>query len=80
MPTYEYKCDKCNHKFEEFQSMSSEPYAKCPVCGKKSKRVFSAGAGIIFKGSGFYVNDYKKKNSCSDTKGESCKNCSSATN
>ena len=63
MPNYDYKCNSCKNEFEEFQSMSDEPRAKCPKCGKKAKRIFSPGTGIIFKGSGFYVNDYKKKES-----------------
>jgi putative FmdB family regulatory protein len=61
MPTYEYRCKKCKHSFEEFQSMSAEPVKRCPKCGKKSvERLISAGAGIIFKGSGFYETDYKR--------------------
>ncbi|MGA2233095.1 MAG: zinc ribbon domain-containing protein [Tepidisphaeraceae bacterium] len=60
MPTYEYKCEACGHTFEKFQSMSSAPIRKCPVCGKsKVKRLIGAGAGLIFKGSGFYITDYR---------------------
>jgi putative FmdB family regulatory protein len=72
MPTYEYKCSKCNIDFEEVQSMKSDPVASCPECGEQSKRVFSLGGGIIFKGSGFYVNDYKNK-----TKSSECASCPS---
>lgn len=62
MPTYEYECDVCGHEFEEFQSMSDKPLKKCPSCGKnKLQRLIGAGAGIIFKGSGFYETDYKRK-------------------
>ena len=61
MPTYEYKC-KCGEEFELFQSITSKPEAKCPACGKKAKRLMSAGAGLIFKGTGFYITDYKNKN------------------
>jgi putative FmdB family regulatory protein len=61
MPTYEYACAACGKKFELFQSMMSEPVAPCPKCGKPSKRQISAGTGIIFKGSGFYLTDYKNK-------------------
>ena len=57
MPTYEYKCDKCEYRFEVFQAMSDEPIKKCPKCGKKVRRLINGGAGIIFKGSGFYVTD-----------------------
>lgn len=60
MPTYEYECENCKHHFEEFQKMTDKPLQKCPKCGKKVKRLISAGAGFIFKGSGFYITDYKK--------------------
>jgi putative FmdB family regulatory protein len=60
MPTYEYECESCHHHFEEFQNMKDKPIEKCPKCGKKVKRLISAGAGFIFKGSGFYITDYKK--------------------
>jgi len=60
MPTYEYACDACEHEFEEFQSITAKPLRKCPECGKnKLKRLFGTGAGIIFKGSGFYETDYR---------------------
>jgi putative FmdB family regulatory protein len=60
MPTYDYECGACGHKFEKFQSMSSKPVRKCPVCGKsKVKRLLGIGAGVIFKGSGFYCTDYR---------------------
>jgi putative FmdB family regulatory protein len=60
MPTYDYECDACEHKFEEFHSMSAEPLKKCPKCGKKKlRRLFGAGAAVIFKGSGFYQTDYR---------------------
>lgn len=60
MPTYEYQCMECEHKFEVFQSMKDDPIKECPKCGKDVRKLFSS-AGIIFKGSGFYVNDYKKE-------------------
>ncbi len=59
MPTYEYECQKCGHKFEEFQSMKDAPLTKCPACKGKVKRLIGAGAGFIFKGSGFYITDYR---------------------
>ena len=70
MPTYEYICEKCGHQFEKFQSISSPPLAVCPEeqCRQKRwgkgkvKRVIGAGAGLIFKGSGFYITDYRSKN------------------
>src|SRR5687767_4980557 len=60
MPTYDYKCDACGHAFERFQSIKADPVKKCPECGKsKVKRLISTGAGLIFKGSGFYITDYR---------------------
>lgn len=60
MPTYEYECEACGHKFERFQSIKAEPIRKCPECGKnKVKRLIGIGAGMIFKGSGFYITDYR---------------------
>jgi putative FmdB family regulatory protein len=60
MPTYEYKCDACGFRFERFQSITAKPVRKCPKCGKsKVKRLISAGGGMIFKGSGFYITDYR---------------------
>jgi len=61
MPTYEYRCKKCGHEFEAFQSMMEKPLKKCPNCGGTVKRLISSGAGLIFKGSGFYITDYKNK-------------------
>jgi len=60
MPTYDYRCNACDHAFEEFQSMSAKPLRKCPECGKlKLERLIGTGAGVIFKGSGFYETDYR---------------------
>jgi putative FmdB family regulatory protein len=59
MPTYEYKCLECGGRFEAFQSMTDEPLATCEQCGGKLKRLIGTGAGIIFKGSGFYSTDYR---------------------
>ena len=59
MPTYEYQCPD-GHVFEKFQKMSDKPRAKCPVCGKSATRKISGGAGLVFKGSGFYITDYGK--------------------
>jgi putative FmdB family regulatory protein len=58
MPTYEYRCPK-GHEFEEFQRMSDPPVATCPECGAEAERLLSAGAGLLFKGSGFYITDYR---------------------
>ena len=57
MPTYEYECTECGYSFEVFQSMSDEPLKTCSRCGKKVRRLIFGGAGVIFKGSGFYVTD-----------------------
>lgn len=60
MPTYDYQCGNCEHQWEEFQSITAKPKRKCPECGKlKAKRMIGPGAGIIFKGSGFYETDYR---------------------
>ena len=85
MPTYEYECTKCGHVFEAFQSMSDKPLASCPKCKGKVKRLIGPGAGVIFKGSGFYATDYKKPTrdarkadaagSCPKQK-EGCRGCS----
>lgn len=60
MPTYDYECKACHHRWELFQSIKADPEKKCPKCGKKqAQRVIGPGAGIIFKGSGFYQTDYR---------------------
>jgi len=70
LPTYEYKCDRCEELFERFQKITDPPLKKCPVCDGKLTKLISGGIGIIFKGSGFYVNDSKNaKNSSFTPKG-----------
>src|SRR5262249_46279066 len=60
MPTYDYRCEACEHEFEHFQSIKDDPLKKCPECGKpKLRRLFGTGAAIVFKGSGFYQTDYR---------------------
>ena len=79
MPTYEYVCLKCGHEFEKFQSMSDAPLKTCPkeLCGLKKwgkgkvKKAISAGAGLIFKGSGFYITDYRSENYKAGAKSDS---------
>jgi len=62
MPTYDYLCDNCGHKFELFQSIKDNAKCKCPECKKKKlRRLFGAGTMVIFKGTGFYETDYKRK-------------------
>ena len=68
MPTYQYECTACSHEFEAFQSMTEAKLTKCPKCGKKKlARLIGSGAGMIFKGSGFYETDYKKKSAPAET-------------
>jgi putative FmdB family regulatory protein len=62
MPTYEYECGNCGHKFEQLQSITAAPLKKCPKCGKNAlKRLIGTGGGVIFKGSGFYQTDYRSE-------------------
>jgi putative FmdB family regulatory protein len=71
MPTYEYACGACRHRFEKFQSISASPIRKCPKCGKsKVRRLLGTGAGLIFKGSGFYITDYRSESYKSAAKGD----------
>ena len=72
MPTYDYKCDGCGNQFERFQSIMAAPIRKCPSCGKnKVRRLIGPGAGLIFKGSGFYITDYRSEGYKNEAKGES---------
>lgn len=62
MPTYDYVCKACDHRFEEFQAMSAKVLRTCPKCGKKSlERLIGIGAGVLFKGGGFYETDYRSE-------------------
>ncbi len=87
MPTYEYRCTACENEFEKFQRISEEPGAECPECGAPSERLMSAGAGLLFKGDGFYITDYRsdsyKKAAQADTgggkKGDSSSSASSGS-
>lgn len=64
MPTYDYKCNECGHMLEAFHGITDDPLSKCPECGNHAlERLIGGGAGIIFKGSGFYETDYKNKGS-----------------
>lgn len=76
MPTYEYLCEACGYRFEKFQSIKDEPIRECPDCHEKRVvRVLNGGSGLIFKGSGFYITDYKnnKKTNSSKTDTNSSK-------
>ena len=81
MPTYEYKCLTCDNQFERFQGITAPPVEECPECHGKVKRLISAGAGLIFKGSGFYITDYRsegyKESAKKDKDGPSDKSTSS---
>ena len=80
MPTYDYKCDACGHAFEKFQSITSAAIRKCPKCGKrKVRRLLGTGAGLIFKGSGFYSTDYRSESYKSAAKAESGGGASGST-
>ncbi len=69
MPTYSYKCDACGHRFEQLQSIKDDPLTSCPSCGEEQlRRLIGAGAGLIFKGSGFYQTDYVRKSPAEDSK------------
>jgi len=61
MPTYEYKCQDCGEKFEEFQNITDPPLTKCPACGGETQRLISGGSGLLFKGSGFYLTDNRSE-------------------
>lgn len=71
MPTYEYRCTACEHRFERVQKMSDLPRKRCPKCGKKVERLIGAGAGLLFKGSGFYITDYRSSAYQAQAKAES---------
>lgn len=79
MPTYEYECLECGVDFEAFQKMSDDVLKECPKCKGRVKRLISSGAGVIFKGSGFYATDYKDKGkkTSSDSKKKVSSPCSS---
>ncbi len=77
MPTYEYRCKKCGNRFERYQSIKAAPLTECEKCGGSVERLISAGGGLIFKGSGFYVTDHRsesyKRQATKDNGGSSSK-------
>jgi len=77
MPTYDYECLACSHTFEKFQSIKARPLRKCPECGGRVRRLIGMGAAVIFKGSGFYETDYKRKGSDKppDSADSPCSSC-----
>ncbi len=79
MPFYEYKCSNCGFELEELQKMSDAPLTKCPKCGKDTlQKLIGSGGGLIFKGSGFYLTDYKKKSSSGPGKEKTTKTIDSS--
>lgn len=74
MPTYEYECTVCSWRFDLFQNMNERPHESCPKCAGALKRLIGKGAGIIFKGDGFYSTDYRKKDNKQES--DSANNCS----
>jgi putative FmdB family regulatory protein len=70
VPTYEYRCSNCGYKFDEFHNMNDTAERKCPICGSIAEKMIGTGSGIIFKGAGFYANDYAKPRN--GKKPESC--------
>lgn len=71
MPTYDYLCEDCGHRFEKFQPIQAVPEKQCPQCGQQVKRLISGGAGVLFKGSGFYQTDYRSSSYKNDAKKDS---------
>jgi putative FmdB family regulatory protein len=71
MPTYEYVCRDCGHTFEKFQSITADPVDTCPVCSGRVERLIGPGGGLIFKGSGFYITDYRSEDYRKKAKAES---------
>ncbi|GIW70465.1 MAG: hypothetical protein KatS3mg102_0007 [Planctomycetota bacterium] len=71
MPTYDYRCEACEHRFERFQPITAEPVRSCPVCAGPVRRLIGPGAGFLFKGSGFYITDYRSASYTAAKKAES---------
>lgn len=79
MPTYEYKCLECGERSEAFQSMKDAPLTTCEACGGRLKRLIGAGAGVIFKGNGFYGTDYRSESYRTAAKKETAPEATTAT-
>jgi putative FmdB family regulatory protein len=79
MPTYEYACQKCGYEFEKFQSIKDEPVKRCPKCKGKVAKKISLGAGLLFKGSGFYITDYRSEGYKKSAKSDSAASSSSSS-
>jgi putative FmdB family regulatory protein len=72
VPTYEYECDECGQRFEQFQSIKADPIQQCPRCGGNVRRLIGSGAAIIFKGAGFHATDYRRSNIRCGREGPCC--------
>jgi putative FmdB family regulatory protein len=70
MPTYQYRCHDCGYEFEEFQSMTEDAITVCPECKGHTRRLITGGAGLLFKGSGFYITDYRSSKYKADKKND----------
>lgn len=79
MPTYDYECKDCGHRFEAFQSMSDPKLTECPSCGGNVERLLGTGAGVIFKGSGFYQTDYRSDSYKAGAKADSSSSSDSSS-
>ena len=79
MPTYDYKCEKCGITFERFQNITADPIKKCPECDGPVRRLIGAGAGFIFKGSGFYITDYRSESYKREAKKDKERNSASGS-
>ena len=79
MPTYQYRCPTCNHEFEAFQGINEDAIKVCPKCHGETRRVISGGACLIFKGSGFYITDYKRSGEKTTSNSSSTKPPKSST-
>ena len=79
MPTYEYECQKCGHRFDLVQSIKDAPKKTCPECRGRIKRLLSAGGGLLFKGSGFYITDYRSTGYKQAAKGDSTAGTAAST-
>jgi putative FmdB family regulatory protein len=79
MPTYEYRCLSCDYYFEKFQSVNDEPVKVCPKCGGEVRKLISTGAGLIFRGSGFYITDYKRNGNSSGGNGKASESSDSSS-
>lgn len=79
MPTYEYECKSCGQRFDVYQSITADPLTECKACGGRVERLISAGGGLLFKGSGFYITDYRSEGYKQKAKSESAASSTSSS-